>query len=439
MKRFGSFRNAAALVALSVVAAAVVVVATAQAASNKPYTANAHQTLNTPGSFTLTLSNDPKASQSLGSANFTPPVGFVLGAASNVSNSGFNVNVVGNVVQFRAKSSSQALAKGKTVSADVTVTDGISGCTDAAWQVEAKQSNDFSGQPGNDMTLNPASDLTPLGSFVFAAPVESGPPDYPVEVPQLVWKTAAPVKINALDTCGHPDADYSGATLNTETGFGLDQSDFSTLTWSTSTIDGSRVGSGTVTPKVVETGDQFTVDDATTGISAKSFSTDGQPTFDVVQTICALPGTTCTWKDPGNPGINAQSKIPSDAPSNASLGLGYRGFADNVTCTPTGGTPLSPIPGTDSIQIVPFSYGTSPYTVVLTYAKSLVGNGPASNFIACKSLDIGSQQTNWTPIQACSNTVTNDCVSVTKMTGGAIQVTLNLSPGDPGSGGFKGS
>jgi hypothetical protein len=428
-----------ALVAVAIVVG--VVAATAQATPNKPYTANVHQTLNTPGSFTLTLSNDPHASQTLGSANFTAPQGFVLGGVTSIGGtdaSGFDVSVVGNVVQFRAVSSATALPAGGNVSADVQVTGGIAGCASAQWAVEAKQSNAFSGTPGNDLQLNPASDLTPLGSLVFAAPVESGPPAYAVEVPQIVTGVAAPVSIKAYDTCGHPDADYAGATLNTKPGFGLDQSDFSVLTWSTNMIDGSRVGSGTVTPKAVETGDQFTVNDGPSGISATSYSTGNQATFDVVQKICATPGAVCQWKDPGNPGINASSTVPGNAPSNASLGLGYRGFADGVTCTPTGGAPLSPIPGTDSIQIDPYSYGNTPYTIVITYAKSLVGNGPASNFIACKSTDVGSQQVNWAPLAACSNSVTVDCVSVAKISGGAIQVTLNLSPGDPGSGGFKG-
>jgi hypothetical protein len=426
---------------LAVAAVAVAIAAaTAQATPNKPYLANVHQKLNTPGSFTLTLTNDPKASQTLGSANFTPPAGFVVspnvGTIGGSDAAGFNVNVVGNVVQFRAISSGTALQAGATVSADVTVTSGIAGCGSATWAVEAKQSNAFSGTPGNDLQLNPASDLTPLGSLVFAAPIESGPPAYAVEVPQIVSGAVEPVSVNAYDTCGNPDLDYSGATFNTEPGMGLDQSDFSQPTWST--VGGLRVGSGSLTPKAVETGDQFTVNDGPSGISATSYSTGNQPTFDVVQTICAQPGTVCNWKDPGNSGINATSKVPNGAPGNASLGLGYRGFANGVTCTPTGGAPLSPIPGTDSIQIDPYAYGGNPYTIVITYAKSLVGNGPASNFIACKSIDVGAQLINWTPLQACSNTVTVDCVSVTKVSGGAIQVTLNLRPGDPGSGGFRG-
>src|SRR5512142_1947261 len=170
MNRFGIRKavrfGGAAGVVLAVAAAVAIAAATAEATPNKPYTANVHQTLNTAGSFTLTLTNDPHASQALGSADFTAPAGFVLGNVTNIGGtdaSGFNVTISGNLVQFRAKSSQTDLGAGQTVSADVTVTDGIAGCGSAAWTVEAKQSNDFSGTPGNDLTLNPSSDLTPLG------------------------------------------------------------------------------------------------------------------------------------------------------------------------------------------------------------------------------------------------------------------------------------
>src|SRR3954462_8448162 len=98
MKRFDSLRNAAAVLALCGLVAAAVAVASAPAASRKPYTANVHPPLNTPGSFTLTLTNDPKASQSLGAANVTAPAGVALGGVSNSTNNGFNVTVSNNVV-----------------------------------------------------------------------------------------------------------------------------------------------------------------------------------------------------------------------------------------------------------------------------------------------------------------------------------------------------
>src|SRR5215469_14872060 len=105
MKRLGSRRMAGYVtLLLALVIGAVVAVATASAASNKPYTATVFRTLNTPGSFTFVLKNDPKASQNLGSANFTPPAGFTLGSVTGIGGtdaSGFNVTVVGNVLQFR--------------------------------------------------------------------------------------------------------------------------------------------------------------------------------------------------------------------------------------------------------------------------------------------------------------------------------------------------
>ena len=430
MKRFGMRKRAQYVGVAGVVAAVAVAVAfaaaTAQATPNKPYTANVHQTLNTPGSFTLTLTNDPKASQSLGSANFTPPAGFALGAVTGTGGtggSGFNVNVVGNVVQFRAKSSAQALGAGKTVSADVTVSSGIAGCTNARWSVEAKQSNDFSGTPGNDLTLNPASDLTPLGSFVFS-PVETAVDgaNGPIHAPQIVTNAVAPISIKALDTCGNPDSDYSGATLTKAAG--LATATLTDLIWSNAG-DGSRLGSASLTPVDVEVHDQISVRDPASGIAKSS------NLFDVVQKICAIPGTVCTWKDPDpKKPITATSTIPGDSNGQASIGLGYLSFPtkNNVICGAGSFTAVG-----DIVEIDPFQY-TNPYTVVITYDKSLVGTGPASSLIVCKTTDAGG---NWTRLQACSNTVTTDCADVAKVSGGNYQVTLHLSPGDPGSGGLR--
>jgi len=72
MRRFLRFASAG-LVLIGVIAAA-----TAQAAGNtKPYTANVRvENALTPNTFRLTLTNDPKAQQALGSANFTLPAHF---------------------------------------------------------------------------------------------------------------------------------------------------------------------------------------------------------------------------------------------------------------------------------------------------------------------------------------------------------------------------
>jgi hypothetical protein len=291
--------------------------------------------------------------------------------------------------------------------------------------VAAKQSNDFSGAPGNFLQQNLAgSDMTPLGSFVFA-PVETvvAAADGPLHVPQIVVNQAAPISITALDTCGNVDADYSGGTFGLVTGLALP--DFSGLTWSGGT------GSATVTPVTVEVGDQFSITDATSGISANSVSTSPKTTFDVVQTICAKAGTVCVWPDKNKP-ITATSTVPGDSNGHASLGLGYKPFKNSDACGV--GAPIG-----DSIYIDPYQY-TQPYTIVITYAKSLAPKGPASNTVTCK--DVGVDQngnTIWsrTAIPPCGNTPAAPCAQAANVQGGALQITLYLNPGDPHSGGFS--
>jgi hypothetical protein len=402
------------------IAVFAVVIGSAQAASSsKPYSANVHRTLNTPGSFTLTVSNDPRAQQSLGSANFTAPSGLALGTVTSVSNAGFDVTVSGNVVAFRAKSSSTALGKGGTVSADVTATTtaqcSTSNALSAVWAVEAKQSNDFSGQPGNSLNLAPGSDLTPLGSFVFA-PIETvlTGPDPDLHVPQILTNTAAPLTVTAYDTCGNVDADYSGGSFAAATAnpTRLDGATFTGPSFSGGT------GTGSLKPVLVEAADRVTITDSVTGIVGTS-----NPTFDVVETICAIPGTVCNWQNK-NKSIAANSTVPGDSAGTASLGFGFR--AITAAC----GT--SNLVG-EGVDISPHGY-TGAYQVTLTYAKSLTGNGPASAFQFCISED---NTLTWTPLPACSATLTVGCiVSQKRVTGGALEFILSLSPEDPWGGGF---
>jgi hypothetical protein len=421
MERFGVRRLArygSVALILGVVAVVVgVMTTTAQATANKPYLANVHQNTGTFGSMTLTLTNDPKASQTLGAANFTPPAGLTVTGVTSQSLAAWNVSVdSAGLVEFRAPSSSGGLAAGSQVSAVVSVSK-TAACTatpgSATWQVEAKQSNSFSGTPGNDLQLSPASDLTPLGNFVFA-PIEtiiSG-----IHVPQIVTNSAAPISITALDTCGNVDKDYSGATFALGTGLAL--SDFSALTWS------NGIGSATITPTDVEVGDQFSVNDPTTNISANSVSTNGKPLFDVVETICALPGQTCVWQDKHNPGVSATSTVPN-VNNGQALGLGYKAFANGEECALK--SPLG-----DSIEIDPYQYSQA-FWIYLTYAKSIVPSGPASGFIGCKFDDVAQT---WTPLQACAKVAVAPCFTSSNLSGGKLQIAFYLDPSDPRSGGF---
>jgi hypothetical protein len=415
MKRFGSLRNAAALLVFCGLVAAAVAVASAQAASNKPYTANVYRTLNTPGSFTLKLTNDPKASQSLGSANFTAPPGFEPGVVSNITNTGFNVTVSNNVVQFRAKSSATALAKGQSVSADVVVT--ISACTTATWTVEAKQSNDFSGQPGNGMILSSASDLTPLGSFRWD-PV--GTTVNGVFAPALYTTRAANYPspsptVHGLDTCGAAKTGYSGPTTLTYNGAPDKVTVSGPSPWTA-----SGVGTVSIAPTISETNRSLTLTDSLTGISGTS------DPFDTQDKICTSLDTSCTWGN-GN-SINASAHPPGQG----SLGVGFNP-AVPFSCN-GGSTPL----GNAVITIAP--HGTSnpedhvTYQVTIVYSKQASGTGSANAFVFCESIDDG---VNWSQLPSCADTdpLLHDCVFDQKrVTGGALQVILSLV-GDPYVGG----
>jgi hypothetical protein len=432
MKRFLRIASAG-LVLVGVIAAA-----SAQAAGNtKPYTANVRvESAADPNTFRLSLTNDPKATQSVGSANFTPPANFTAGAITNVP-SGWNVSVVNNTVEFRANSSSTALAKGATVFADVTMTIPAGAlCTTAAWKVEARQSNDFSGTPGNFMTLG-TSDLTPLGSFTFA-PI--GTTVGGVFVPQVrIPDNTFGVAVNAWDTCGFADVDYpGGATVSAtpQIPTRLQNVTFSALGFS----GGVGTGSANISQANVEAGDTITVTDSGpngSGISAVSTSGGTAPNaqskvvpqpndpFDVVQTICTGSGSLCKWVNK-NGSINANSTLPSD--SGASLGFGFRG-QDTISST-TCDNGSSALLG-DVVDINPHHYTTA-YQVTIIYSKSVTGNGSPSSFVFCISED--NTQT-WTSLPMCTTTITTQCVvSEGRVPGGGLQFTLSLLPGDPWGG-----
>jgi hypothetical protein len=245
-----------------------------------------------------------------------------------------------------------------------------------------------------------------------------------IHVPQILVNTSAPISVTALDTCGNPDGDYSGATLAPDPAGRLANATFSSLTWATNNA-GARVGSASFTPKDVEVQDNIKVTDPVSQISATSPNT-----FDVVEKICAVTGTTCTWSNKKGD-ITATSTVGASSGGTASLGLGFRSL--NATCTIAGKAVQSV---GDGIQIVPLNYSSGGiYTVTLTYAKSLAPSGPASGFNVCKNTDPNGGGT-WVPIPQCGKVPVAPCADPTKTTTGALQVTLYLEPGDPFSGGF---
>jgi hypothetical protein len=119
--------------------------------TSKPYTANITPHVVAGGSttsFTATLVNET-STQQLGSADITAPSGFVV---TNASAGTFT----SSAVRLRDLSLPPGGTKIVTITAEVPCSASVS-----SWQVIAKQSNNFSGPPGNNLSLRASgSDLT---------------------------------------------------------------------------------------------------------------------------------------------------------------------------------------------------------------------------------------------------------------------------------------
>jgi hypothetical protein len=155
------------------------------------------------------------AQQQLGSANVTPPPGFAAMSVTSLTRpQPATATIVGGVVQLRELS----LPPQASVTVGLKVTTPCSIGVSPNWDVVAKQANDFSGMPGNSLTLDmSASSLStttigactpcpedqgcsaslggPTGSF---STVTSDPDATKVDVGLLTMSQAAP-----LDCAGY--------------------------------------------------------------------------------------------------------------------------------------------------------------------------------------------------------------------------------------------
>ena len=352
----------------------------------------------------LILTNKTR-SQTLGSANFTAPEGITVGAVvRNADRPGWTASRLSDrVVAFR--STSNALPNGQSVSADVSVTISQSTCGSATWMAQGKQSNDFSGT-GNDFQFDPqGSDLTPLGRFDVAPPIETEKGGQ--VIPALETNTSFEWTATAYDLCGDLKPTYTGASLTRTflTGADFDPTGGQTLAWD------QGVGTVTFTPTLTETGNRLTVTDTLTGV------TESSNFFDVSDTLCVPGPDPCVWQ---------KDKIKADAAAptgNANLGIGFNellNFECNNTSEPLGGA---------VVNINPRGY-EEPFTVSITYSKPFP-NGPASQFVVCFTDE--DDGTGWSEMPACP--ASPPCVlEQKKTTGGELLFVLQLTQDDPWTG-----
>jgi hypothetical protein len=379
----------------------------------------------------LTLSNDASSNQTLGSANFQTPAGVTVDVgALTTSRSGWTATRNGsNLVEFR--STLNPLTVGASLFADVNVTINAATCGDATWSVFAKQSNDFSGS-GNDFSAGSATNRRPLGSFDIATieTVVPAPPDPDVHVPQIVTNANKVVQVTAKDICNDVYTNY-GTSVGRTSVFDAEPNVPPRLAGAGNLQIGwaSGVGSTTLNPKVVETGDTLVIADSLT--TAGQSIADTSNTFDVVQELCTSLDATCELNNgrirvfgAGPPGkLNQNDPDPS-------LGFGLSS-ALTVKC-PGDGSAVDPIGGA-AVNINPRDYPTNaPITITVIYKKNDVPNGPVANIPFCLSKDNGDT---WgAPLPQCPNNPqpTNaPCVSLGKVPGGDLSAAFFIRPTDP--------
>ena len=133
--------------------AAVAASAPALAAPNKGFTVDIDDTAVRGLTATFTVKLNAPAKQELGAARVTAPAGFNITAASAAAPATNSFS--GNVATFNDLEIPSGGTETVTVTADVPC-DG----TASTWSVNAKQSNQYNGDPGNDLQLNASgSDL----------------------------------------------------------------------------------------------------------------------------------------------------------------------------------------------------------------------------------------------------------------------------------------
>lgn len=212
-------RRAVWAVALGVLAVALATATLAKAHSNKPYSVVLTDNVAASGSTVSATFVNENRTQRLGSANLTAPSGYILSGATASRGS---ATVVGNVVELR----NLRLMPGQSVTVTIQLTSST--CATHAWSVEAKQANNFSGPPGNNLTLDTAH--SNLNTAVCSVPctmnancnANGSNSNGNAQVTALKSDNAGQLleSVNASDlapiTCQNPDgSDYQSADQNT--------------------------------------------------------------------------------------------------------------------------------------------------------------------------------------------------------------------------------
>jgi hypothetical protein len=363
------------IAAVALMATAVLVPGAGAIAEQKSYTAvvspdpvGAGQTID----FTLTIVNTTKTQQ-IGSVNLNAPSTFSLISTSPPSPAGSATKVgsTGGRLELR----NLALLAGQTMmvkfKAEVPCANA-----DYAWSIIAKQSNNFSGPPGNNFTLDGAhSDLLTTVSGQCSLEWVAQPQD--TKTNDRITNTQYD---DFLGTPG-PDfievevlsAPYSSAPVDpTLVSFSTDQI---TLDFGNDASGGTANLGGTVSANAdggVATFDPGpTIDVA--GVNYTLVASNpimlGSPSssqFDISDAVCAVVNRTCTTSPTGAGGVRAKATIENS--DGGLLAVSVGALLATVYCSG-----FAPPPGDQAVAILPLNVSDgSTLTVEATLDASIV-------------------------------------------------------------------
>lgn len=394
--------------AVLVLAALVAVIGSAQAApSTKPYAATFESPVAAGTSDTVDLVLTNRASpQAIGSANVTAQPGFSITGAE-VHGAG---DVDGTMFPTLLKLRNLNITPGTSRTITIDVTTPCS--TDAAdeWGIRAKQSNDFSGPPGNDFgPLEADSNLHTAVGGAGGTPAELVFTEQPGDAVKQTLISA--VEVEVVDTCGNATNPSGNVTV--------------TLVQPEDPTFGGGGDLGGTTSQPVSTSGVATFSDLTVSESGVGYvlrasypgvAAEDSDAFDVYDAFCP---PTCTASG-GGTRVDVQG-----FGGTAGLSVGPANTAECGTLTPLGST----------FAIVPLSGTTGTYTAVLTIEKPALQGVGVSNIIVCVSeTPDGPLQR----LQKCGkkNPTPKCIVSQTSSNAGDAVITM-LFDGDPFGGGFS--
>jgi hypothetical protein len=358
----------------------------------------------------ITLSNSASSSQTLGAEDVVLPVGYTAASGATPSapaGKTWNAVTIGSrqlgdgshaVVQLRAKANGDALEPGTSVSVGVSVTIPCALPADTSWKTEAKQSNSFSGPPGNDFqsttgTFNNATALYSIavattGSCSFRFVDSDLSTDWTIPAAGFRAGTGFPVNVEAVDGGGNVRTSFDGtATMsglsNSPNGdsptYGSDDTGTHVVTFS------NGISSFTTTA-VAREHTALTATSGTLGATSSAFDVwPGDPAAltissvdDAVVDTAISPAVTADVFDAyGN-----KENCASCTQASVSLQFGTDGGFDPMA-TPTGSPltgagPVTSVDGTATFNAV--TIGRSGTGFTLKAVSGAIGSAPSNEF-----------------------------------------------------------